>query len=461
MSAVAIAAPPVNRETFGIPADEDPWSQVPDPSNPINTARAYFEHFLLDNGGLRKENDGEPRRYANVFFDFRRGRSKFYRDVLGIDNGKVSTLASQDWQMVKSTEYGKKFWKQVADETARLYDTRFPGQRQRQPIFPTVIGNRPMPLAMGAVPSVLAPPLPPSPPRTGRPRPAPITIRRRSSTQALVQPSPSRPRTASTASSSAPLPSPARPSPRYSPYAMSASASYPQARYSPPSMSMASSLPTHYEGMSQPSHIYYATSSSVTPITPVAPPPHVLPIPAPHVHPAPPQVSSSSSLSVDTSYPPRSLSMDTSSLQPPNMQLQRHSLDMGVFAYEGTSTGSTPTTSGAPSWPPQHTAPPAASPTSTYFPVPPPPHTQPESHTPSYTDGYSAQPAPYSYGPSRTYSPNPACAPVTHIDPTLFAGAGPRWYDHSQGVSPRNSSTPILPSGEYEGYHAWTPEMQL
>ena len=65
MSAVAIAAPPVNRETFGIPADEDPWSQVPDPSNPINTARAYFEHFLLDNGGLRKENDGEPRRYAN------------------------------------------------------------------------------------------------------------------------------------------------------------------------------------------------------------------------------------------------------------------------------------------------------------------------------------------------------------------------------------------------------------
>ena len=164
---------PVSRETFGIPREEDPWSQVPDPSDPLATARAYFEHFLKDNGGLRKENDGEPRRYANgqstcntytcaidecgslqcastrpaatcmgmitscrgndgkaqnrkhhhrydarnhfavvvgyiqrgltlaVFFDFRRGRSKYYRDVLGIDNGKVSTLASQDWQAVK------------------------------------------------------------------------------------------------------------------------------------------------------------------------------------------------------------------------------------------------------------------------------------------------------------------------------------------------------------------------
>lgn len=173
---VAPAAPvvPVTRESFGIPADEDPWSQVPDPTNPLNTARAFFEHFLQDNGGLRKENDGEPRRYANgeslyiplcvcvcvhvrvhetcmcyvypaisgpdmpdagskatttidvvddnanqrqpfptffwltstVFFDFRRGRSKYYRDVLGIDNGKVSTLASQDWQLVKvSTAY--------------------------------------------------------------------------------------------------------------------------------------------------------------------------------------------------------------------------------------------------------------------------------------------------------------------------------------------------------------------
>ena len=56
---------PVSRETFGIPREEDPWSQVPDPSDPLATARAYFEHFLQDNGGLRKENDGEPRRYAN------------------------------------------------------------------------------------------------------------------------------------------------------------------------------------------------------------------------------------------------------------------------------------------------------------------------------------------------------------------------------------------------------------
>jgi hypothetical protein len=56
---------PVNRESFGIPATEDPWSQVPDPSDPLVTARSYFEHFLHDNGGLRKENDGEPRRYAN------------------------------------------------------------------------------------------------------------------------------------------------------------------------------------------------------------------------------------------------------------------------------------------------------------------------------------------------------------------------------------------------------------
>jgi hypothetical protein len=169
----------------------------------------------------------------------------------------------------------------------------------------------------------------------------------------------------------------------------------------------------------------------------------------------------------ETSYPHRSLSMDTQSLQPPSLQLQRHSLDMGVFAYEGTSTGSTPSSSGAPSWPPAtSTAPTELSPATSYFSVPP---TTYPVLTPSYSYSYAAQPvSSFSYAPPRTYSPNPAYAPVTHIDPTVFPGAPTKWYDHSQGVSPtclqpelpRTNSAPML-AGEYEGYHAWTPEMQL
>lgn len=89
------------------------------------------------------------------------------------------------------------------------------------------------------------------------------------------------------------------------------------------------------------------------------------------------------------------------------------------------------------------------------------------SHTPAYPYAYTPVMSGLTYDPARSYSPNPACAPVTHIDPTLFAGTGLKWYDHSQGISPtslapdlpRTNSTPML-AGDYEGYHAWTPEMQ-